>query len=101
MAVISIKLYKECDVYIRQNSVEWLGFDKHKTFGEMVDLAILHKCHIITKNGGGKWYLKGQDKDYISSMNKIENAAGKYPRIKCWILEFGEEQIDIEDEDTV
>ncbi len=84
----SMKMYEDCDVYIRGNDIEWLGFNKEMTLGEMIDKAIQTKCNIITKNGNGKWYLKGLDKDYHISKEKIENNVGKYPRLKCWLLEF-------------
>ena len=84
----SIKLYNDCDVYICGNSIEWYGYDKTTSFGEMVDKAIEHNCNIITKNGNGKWYLKGLDKDYNLSKEKIEKNVGKYPRLKVLLLEF-------------
>ena len=86
----SIKFYEDCDVYILDNSVEKYGFDKNESFGEMINKAIEHKCNVITKNGNGKWYLKGQDKVYSTSKEKIEKNVGKYPRMKTWLLEFQE-----------
>jgi hypothetical protein len=88
MAVQRITQYIDCDVYIGGNNIEWLGYDKNTTFGEMVNKAIEHKCTIITKNGGGKWYLKGLDKNYAESKEKIEKNMGKYPRIICWLIEY-------------
>jgi hypothetical protein len=84
----SIRLYNDCDVYIRGNNIEWYGYDKNTTFGEMVDKATEHKCNVITKNGNGKWYLKGLGKDYTTSKERIEKNVGKYPRLKCWLIEF-------------
>ena len=84
----SIQMYSDTDVYIRGNVVEWYGYDKDTTFEEMINKAIENKCTVITKNGGGKWYLKGLGKDYQSSKEKIEKNVGKYPRIKVWLLEF-------------
>ena len=84
----SIQLYEDCDVYIRGNDVEWYGYDKDLTLGEMINKAIENKCHIITKNGNGKWYLKGLGKDYNISKEKIEKNVGKYPRLKVWLLEM-------------
>ena len=49
----SIQCYEDCDIYIGGNNIEWLGYDKDTTFGEMVDKAIEHQCCVITKNGGG------------------------------------------------
>ena len=85
--VTSVKMYENCDVYIMQNNIEQFGFDKNKTFGEMLDLAVLNKCNIITKNGRGKWYLKGQNKDFNDSLMKAEENAGKFQRIKCWLIQ--------------
>ena len=66
MATPSYKFtpYENCDIYIGQNDVQHLGFDKNKTIGEMIDIAIAHNCFIIIKNGKGKWYLKGQKKNF-------------------------------------
>lgn len=84
----SIILYNDCEVYIRENNIEWYGYDKNTTFGEMIDKAIENKCIIITKNGNGKWYLKGLGKDYTISKENLEKNLGKYPRKKCWLIEF-------------
>lgn len=84
----SIKLYNDCDVYRNQNNIQPYGFNKNMTFGEIIDKAIEYKCFIIIKNGKGKWYLKGIDKDYMISKQKIEENVGKYPRRKCWLVEF-------------
>lgn len=75
------------DIYMGQNNVQDLGFDKKKSFGEMIDIAIAHNCFIIIKNGKGKWYLKGQKKNFDETMVKLEKNIGKYPRRKCWILQ--------------
>ena len=54
--------YLKCDFLIYKNDVEKYGFDKNKTEGEMIDLAVKYHCRIIVKNGkNGKWYLKGKD----------------------------------------
>lgn len=86
--VKSIKIYENCDVYVMGNDVQQLGFAKETTFGEMIDKATENNCAIITKNGGGKWYLKGQGKDYTETLLKIEENAGKFPRIKVWLIEY-------------
>lgn len=84
----SITFYDDCDVYFGENDIECYGYDKNITFGEIVDKAIEHKCNVIIKNGKGKWYLKGLDKDYNISKEKIEKNVGNYPRRKCWLIEF-------------
>ncbi len=51
-----ITKYDNCDILRNQNDVEYYGFDKNKTLGEMIDLAINNKCKIIIKGGfNGKW----------------------------------------------
>lgn len=82
----SIQLYEDCDIFIGGNNIEWLGYDKDTTFGEMVDKALEHQCCVITKNGGGKWYLKGLNKTPEEAREKAEQNAGKYPRLKAWII---------------
>lgn len=84
----SIRFYNDCDVYIRGNDIEYYGYPPTTTFGEMVDKAIEHNCSIITKNGNGKWYLKGLGKDYHVSKEKIERNVGRFPRLKVWLIEF-------------
>ena len=93
LLIKNIQMFNDCDVYIMKNEVEHLGFDKNKSFGEMIDLAILNKCTVITKNGSGKWYLKGQEKNYAETLVKIKANAGvgKFPRIKCWLIEYSSE----------
>jgi len=84
----SVLFYDDCDVYMNNNDIEIHGYDKNTTFGEMIDKAIENKCIIITKNGKGKWYLKGLDKDYVITKEKLEKNVGKKPRSKCWLIEF-------------
>jgi hypothetical protein len=56
-----IKCFPKCDILIHKNDVSRLGYEKgDKTLGQMIDLAILHKCPIIIERARGKWYLKGQ-----------------------------------------
>ena len=74
-----ITRYKNCDILIGQNDIEYYGFDKTKTEGEMIDLAIIHNCPIIIKNGlNGKWYLKGKTKSIDILKNKIEQNIDKF-----------------------
>ena len=81
-----IHCYDDCDVYMNKNEIQPLGFDKNKSFGEMLDIASLYKCNIICRNGGGKWYLKKGD--YDISKEKIKSNIGKYPKIKCWLIKY-------------
>jgi hypothetical protein len=62
MSYTRITRYLQCDILLHKNDVEWHGFDKTKTEGEMIDLAANYGCPIIIKNGiHGKWYLKGSN----------------------------------------
>jgi len=86
MSFNNSQLYPNCDILIHKNDVQDLGFDKTKTIGEMIDLAIMHGCNIIVKNGKGKWYLKGKGMDIEVLKDEIEKNTGKYPRRMCYLL---------------
>jgi len=87
----TITMYSQCDVFRGTNNVEPLGFAKTNTLGNMIDLAITHKCPIIIKDGKGKWYLKGQGKEEVEIRAAIETNKGKFPRQKCWYIVFSYE----------
>jgi hypothetical protein len=73
-----ITTYTDCEILVRQNDVNWYGFDKNKTVGEMIDLAIKYNCPIIQKAGvNAKWYLKGNGKSIEYIKKKIEEKTGK------------------------
>ena len=102
----SIRLYDNCDILLFKNDVEWLGFDAQTSFGEMINLAMQNNCKVIVKNGKGKWYLKGSGYPYDMLKNKMEENVGKYPRLKCWLIEYNddailEEKSEIEEEESV
>lgn len=84
-----ITKYNKCDILINQNDIEYYGFDKNKTIGEMIDLAISNNCKIIIKNGyNGKWYLKGKDKDIDYLKIKInENIGNSREGVYCYLIE--------------
>lgn len=86
--VKSINRYEGLDVYPFKNEVEWHGFDKNMSFGEMVNLAINNDCNLITKNGvGGKWYLKRAD--YEEAKNKLHDGTiGIRQRYICYLIEY-------------
>ena len=84
--VVSIERFDDCDIYIRQNEVEAYGYPAETTFGEMVDKALANNCVAITKNGGGKWYLKALGQPYNTVNAKATEAAGKFPRMKTWVI---------------
>jgi hypothetical protein len=78
MSVNKIQVFENCEILIRQNDVEWYGFDKNKTIGEMIDLAIKNGCPIIQKAGpNAKWYLKGKGKSIQHIKAKINEKRGK------------------------
>jgi len=87
----TVTLYRNTDIYGGVNDVERLGFDKNMTFGAILDLATLHRCPVIVKNGNGKWYLKGQGKTPEDIAQKIEQHKGKHDRVKCWVVEFADD----------
>ena len=96
----TITLYRNTDIYGGVNDVERLGFDKNMTFGAILDLAILHRCPVIVKNGNGKWYLKGQCKTPEEIAQKIEQHKGQHVRVKCWVVEFSFEDDDDADKEN-
>ena len=84
-----ITRYLNCDILINKNDIEWNGFDKTKTEGEMIDLAVICDCPIIIKNGiNGKWYLKGHKKSIDFLKSKIDEQIGKSRNgVFCLLLE--------------
>jgi hypothetical protein len=93
MAFKNITRHDNCDIYkgTRYNDIEPYGFDKSKTLGEMIDLAVLHKCPIIVKAGtNAKWYLKGKGRDDNLLKVMIEMAKYKYerPGVFCIHIEY-------------
>jgi len=69
-----VMTYKATDVYRNKNDVSQLGFDKNKSYDEMLELAVKNKCCVMVKDGSGKWYLKGQDMDFETVKQKVEDA---------------------------
>ena len=81
MNFTKITKFENCDILRgwNYNNVEEYGFDKEKSLGYMIDLALQHNCPIIIKSGfNGKWYLKGQNKDVETLKIKIEENIGLY-----------------------
>lgn len=89
-----IIFYDDCDVYRCQERSEYIpnelkfGVHKDALFGEVLDIAIKHRCNIIVKNSTGKWYLKYTKVDYESTKRDIENSVGLYPNRKCWLISY-------------
>jgi hypothetical protein len=91
--ISSIKLFREKDPYPFKNKVEWYGFAAETTLGQIIDIAIQNNCNIITKNGGGKWYLKNENySDALSVLNDNEKA--RRARFICYLIKY-------EDQDTL
>jgi hypothetical protein len=92
MAFKSMVRVNKCDILkgTRYNDIEPYGFDKLKTLGEMIDLAVLHKCPIIIKAGtNAKWYLKGKGRSYDSLKGKItENIGKEKDGVYCIIIQY-------------
>ncbi len=84
-----ITRFSKCDILRNNNDVNYYGFEKTKTEGEMIDLAIKNNCPIIIKNGiNGKWYLKGNGKTIEYLKNKIDEKLGKSrDGVFCLLLE--------------
>ena len=86
----NITKYDRCDFLRDNNNVQRLGFESNKSLGEMIDLALTHKCPIIIKNGRkGKWYLKGQGKttEFIKGLIELKQGT-KRVGVDCYFLEF-------------
>jgi hypothetical protein len=84
-----ITRYIKCDILRHTSDIEFYGFDKTKTEGEMIDLAVKNGSHIIVKNGkNGKWYLKGKGKSIEYLKSKIDENVGKFrDGVFCLLLE--------------
>lgn len=88
MSYTRITRFSKCDILLHKNNVERYGFEKTKTEGEMIDLAIKNECPIIIKNGNGKWYLKGKGKTIEYLKSKIDEKIGKSrDGVFCLLLE--------------
>ena len=89
MSLKSIHYYFKCDI------LKGSRYDEHHFPGtvseeEIVRVAIMHKCKIITKNGkNGMWYLKGSDRTMDYLQQKIESNKGKSrDGVYCILLEY-------------
>jgi hypothetical protein len=84
-----ITRFLKCDILLHNNDVEVHGFEKTKSEGEMIDLAVKNDCRIIIKNGtNGKWYLKGKGKPIEYLKSKIDERLGKSrDGVFCLLLE--------------
>ena len=89
MNYTTITRYQKCDILIFKNDIENNGYDKNKSEGEMIDLAVKHGCPIIIKSGkNGKWYLKGNGYTIKHIKNEINIKSGKFrDGVYCLLLE--------------
>jgi hypothetical protein len=89
-SLTNITKYDRCDFLRDNNNVQRLGFERNKTLGEMIDLAVTHRCPIIIKSGpNAKWYLKGQGKTTEFLRAEIERKRGtRREGVICYFLEF-------------
>jgi hypothetical protein len=51
MNYIRITRYDKCDILLHQNDIEYIGYNKNNTEGNMIDIAVINNCPIIIKNG--------------------------------------------------
>lgn len=95
---IEYRYYKGCDTH-KSNIPEFpKGLDKNKSLDEVIKIAKKLNCHIITKNGNGKWYIKA--KNSCNEYNKLHNMLDiKYinkkendKRNHCYLLKYDEDQ---------
>jgi hypothetical protein len=86
--ITSIRRFTDKDPFPFKNKVEWLGFSKENTLGQMIDLAMQNDCNMITKNGGGKWYVKNED--YNEIIRRMNNEENKYhrPRYITYVIQY-------------
>jgi hypothetical protein len=84
-----ITRYDKCDILLHQNDIEYRGYDKNNTEGNMIDIAVINNCPIIIKNGKkGKWYLKGYGKSIEYLKSEINKQVGKSrDGVFCLLLE--------------
>ena len=90
MSFKNIIAYERCDILKHKNDVEKRGYDKDKTLGEMIDLAIINKSKILIKAGtNAKWYLKGKDYEYDFLLGEISENIGKSRKgVICYLIEY-------------
>ncbi len=91
MNFVKISKYDNCDILRgwNCNNVQSNGFDKNKSLGEMIDMALNNNCKIIIKSGyNGKWYLKGQGKSINYLKIKINQNIGRFhDGVTCYLVE--------------
>ena len=74
-----ITRYKNCDVLHHYNNVKMCGYSKKFSEEEMIGLAVLNACRVITRIGeNGRWYLKGRDIAIDTIKQEIKENTGKY-----------------------
>jgi hypothetical protein len=86
--VKSIQLYEEKCVGQRDHVI--VHKISEKTFGEILDLAIINDCNIIVKSGkNGSWYLK--QKEYAKTLDELDCPVKHFrKRHDCYIIKYVE-----------
>ena len=75
MSFSQVKTYNKTDIF---HGSDDLKESKDKTLGEMIDLAIQHKCPILVKAGkNAKWYLKCSKKTTDQILTALQEKEGK------------------------
>ena len=87
----SITRYIGKDILINKNDVQSKGFDKSFSETDIIALAIKHKCPLIIRGSyTGKWYLKGQGRNYSYLENRMKSAPmiPRYERCYALLIKF-------------
>jgi len=85
----NITCYSYCNILIDKPKYT---YNRERTLGEIIDLAIELKCPIITKNGkSSNWELKGVGLSYDYLKQQIKNNTNHdifgYD-VLCFLIEF-------------
>ena len=83
-----ITTFDKCDFYIGKNEIERLGYSGKTSMGNIIDLALEHKCRVIIKNGvNGKYYLKCKDMSYNDVLPLAQAKEGQMrDGVLCYVL---------------
>jgi len=95
---IEYRYYKGCDTH-KSNIPEFPnGLDKNKSLDEVIRIAKSLNCHLVTKNGRGKWYIKANrrrntyDKLNVLLDTKCITRVDKDKRNHCYLLKYDDNQ---------
>ena len=97
LSMASITKHPDTDFWCgtKYNNIQCYGFDGLLSYGEMIDMALKHRCPIIVKVGKGtkkgkegKWYLKGNGRTKDEIQRQIEKHKGNFKGKKNVTLYF-------------